>query len=176
MTHYRPRETGEADVINNSHQQKNKKEKKNDLGASHGESKKIEVFVSPWMCCIIQFNEGLHQNQSAMDKLPWTLLCWKFRSTVAGSCLLARIASDAIRYSDACNEWFKTAACYWSMGTNSKWAEVKNSLYSFCYCILMRTFCLHDVKSSTNAIVTLVCVWLNHKLFFDFLIWFPTIN
>lgn len=50
-------------MINNSHQQKNKTGKKNDLEASHGESppQKIEVFVSPWMCYIIQFNERLQK-------------------------------------------------------------------------------------------------------------------
>lgn len=48
-------------MINNSHQQKNKTGEKNDLEASHGKSKKIEVFVSPWMCYIIQFNERLHK-------------------------------------------------------------------------------------------------------------------
>lgn len=49
-------------MINNSHQQKKKTGKKNDLEVSHGESKKTtEVFVSPWMCYIIQFNERLQK-------------------------------------------------------------------------------------------------------------------
>lgn len=63
LTHYRPRGTGEADVINNSHQQKNKTGKKTTLKPHMASPppQKIEVFVSPWMCYIIQFNERLQK-------------------------------------------------------------------------------------------------------------------
>lgn len=98
LTHYRPRGTGEADVINNSHQQKNKTggKKKRPWSLTWQVRKKSRCLFRHGYVALFNLMRGsaksISRGQVSLDFVALEV----FRAQSPASCSSGRVASDAI--------------------------------------------------------------------------------